>query len=81
MPVYRCDWCGRFYSSPLPEGSACDNHIPEHNARLSASIARHNQRLNGLPVAPVVKQTPANVTLEHHEAPAFHSSRKASPCP
>jgi hypothetical protein len=54
MPVYRCDWCGRFYSSPLPEGSACDNHIPEHNARLSASIARHNQRLNGLPVAPAL---------------------------
>ena len=37
MSVYRCDWCGRFYSSPLPEGSACPNHIPEHNARLTAS--------------------------------------------
>jgi hypothetical protein len=45
MPVYRCDWCGRFYSSPLPDGSACQNHIPEHNARLTASIARHNERL------------------------------------
>jgi hypothetical protein len=43
--VYRCDWCGRFYSSSLPEGSACPNHIPEHNARLAASIARHNARL------------------------------------
>lgn len=45
MTVFRCDWCGRFYSSPLPEGSACDNHIPEHNARLRASIERHNARL------------------------------------
>lgn len=43
--VYRCDWCGRFYHSTLPEGSACPNHIPEHNARLRESIARHNRRL------------------------------------
>jgi len=43
--VYRCDWCGRFYSSPLPEGSACDDHIPEHNERLRASIERFNRRL------------------------------------
>lgn len=45
MPVYRCDWCGRFYSSPLPEGSACPNHIPEHNARFTRSIEEHNTRL------------------------------------
>jgi hypothetical protein len=45
MPVYRCDWCGRFYSSPLPEGSACDEHIHEHNERHSADIARFNERL------------------------------------
>lgn len=45
MPVYRCDWCGRFYSSPLPENTSCPNHIPEHNERLQASIARHNQKL------------------------------------
>jgi hypothetical protein len=45
MTVYRCDWCGRFYASPLPEGSACDNHIVEHNARHSADIARFNERL------------------------------------
>jgi hypothetical protein len=44
-PVYRCDWCGRFYSSPLPEGSACDDHIPEHNERLTRNIARFNARL------------------------------------
>jgi hypothetical protein len=43
--VYRCEWCGRFYSSPLPEGSACDDHIPEHNERLRASIERFNRRL------------------------------------
>ncbi len=45
MSVYRCDRCGRFYSSPLPEGSACQNHIPEHNARLTASIKKFNERL------------------------------------
>src|SRR5687768_4039702 len=45
MSRYRCSWCGRFYSSPLPEDSACDNHIPEHNAQLAASIARHNWRI------------------------------------
>jgi hypothetical protein len=48
MPVYRCDWCGRFYSSPLPEGSACDEHIHEHNERHSADIARFNERLKCL---------------------------------
>jgi hypothetical protein len=43
--VYRCEWCGRFYSSPLPEDSACPNHIPEHNERMRAQIARHNEKL------------------------------------
>lgn len=45
MAVYRCEWCGRFYSSPLPEPSACDDHIPEHNARLTAQIAKFNERI------------------------------------
>jgi hypothetical protein len=45
MAVYRCDWCGRFYGSPLPESSACPDHIPEHNEQLSASIARHNEKI------------------------------------
>ena len=45
MADYRCEWCGRFYSSQLPESSACPNHIHEHNERLSASIARHNEKL------------------------------------
>ncbi len=45
MSLYRCEWCGRFYSSPLPEESACPNHIPEHNARLTASIAKHNLKI------------------------------------
>jgi hypothetical protein len=45
LNVFRCDWCGRFYSSPLPEGSACPNHIREHNERLRADIARFNARL------------------------------------
>lgn len=43
--VYRCDWCGRFYSSPLPEPSSCPNHIPEHNVRLRTSIEHFNSRL------------------------------------
>jgi dynactin complex subunit len=45
VSVYRCDWCGRFYSSPLPEDSACPDHIPEHNERLRKSIAKHNEKL------------------------------------
>ena len=45
MSIYRCDWCGRFYSSPLPEDSACPNHIQEHNERLRQSIARHNEKI------------------------------------
>lgn len=44
MTVYRCDWCGRFYSSPLPEATACPNHIPEHNVRFAVQIARFNER-------------------------------------
>lgn len=43
--IYRCEWCGRFYASPLPEGSACPNHIPEHNERLRVSIEAFNSRL------------------------------------
>jgi len=43
--TYRCDWCGRFYSSPLPEGSACESHIQEHNERLRKSIERFNAKL------------------------------------
>jgi hypothetical protein len=45
MPVYRCDWCGRFYSSPLPDGSACPNHIFEDNERRRKSIERHNAKV------------------------------------
>jgi hypothetical protein len=45
MAVFRCDWCGRFYSSELPDGSACDDHILEHNARLQKSIEQHNAKL------------------------------------
>lgn len=45
--LYRCDWCGRFYSSPLPEPSACQNHIPKHNELLRKQIERFNERLKG----------------------------------
>lgn len=45
MTVYRCDWCGRFYSSPLPEGSACPNHIRESNDRLMREIEKHNEKI------------------------------------
>jgi hypothetical protein len=51
MTVYRCDWCGRFYSSPLPEDSACPDHIPEHNERHRRSIERFNERLRTRAVA------------------------------
>lgn len=43
--IYHCDWCGRFYASALPEGSACQNHIPEHNKRLRDAIEKHNAKL------------------------------------
>ena len=43
--VFRCDWCGRFYSSHLPEGSACRDHIVDHNERLAQDIAASNKRL------------------------------------
>jgi hypothetical protein len=52
MPVYRCEWCGRFYSSPLPEGTACENHIMEANERLERDIARFNARLMKARTAP-----------------------------
>lgn len=45
MSVYRCEWCGRFYRSQLPEPSACPNHVPEHNAKLEADIQRFNAKL------------------------------------
>ena len=45
MATYRCDWCGRFYSSELPEPSACESHIPEHRRRLMLAIDKHNARL------------------------------------
>lgn len=40
MSVYRCDWCGRFYSSPLPESTACPNHIREANEKFSKEMAK-----------------------------------------
>jgi hypothetical protein len=43
--LFRCDWCGRFYASELPDGSACSDHIPEHNERLRRSIEAFNAKL------------------------------------
>lgn len=43
--LYRCEWCGRFYSSPLPEPTGCDAHIQEANVGLHKGIAAHNARL------------------------------------
>jgi hypothetical protein len=54
--VYRCEWCGRFYSSPLPDQSACQNHIPEHNARLAKDIERFNARLHSTSQEPGGRQ-------------------------
>lgn len=45
MATFRCDWCGRFYSSPLPDGSACDDHQHEYSVRLRQEIDRFNARL------------------------------------
>lgn len=45
MSLFRCAWCGKFYSSELPDGSACREHIPEHNVRLAKDIAQFNAKL------------------------------------
>jgi hypothetical protein len=45
MRTYRCDWCGRFYSSPLPDPSACDDHLYEHGELLKARIEKHNAKM------------------------------------
>lgn len=54
--TFRCEWCGRFYTSALPEGSACQNHIPEHNARLRTDMARFNARLQRASTAPAPQE-------------------------
>lgn len=33
-PVHRCEICGRFFSSPLPDSSACDDHVYDYNRRI-----------------------------------------------
>jgi hypothetical protein len=74
MPVYRCDWCGRFYSSQLPEGSACDDHILEHNERHRRQLERFNSRLS--PVVREAQSLPSVDTVndgENKEQPDPHS--------
>jgi hypothetical protein len=73
MPVYRCEWCGRFYSSPQPEGSACQDHIPEHNARLTADIERFNSRLaRRTAQPPTLGQRPHGERVETIKTKALH---------
>ena len=45
MAAFRCQWCGRFFSSELPEASGCPNHILEANEQLRKSIEKHNAKL------------------------------------
>jgi hypothetical protein len=45
MPVHRCHWCGKFYSSEVPDSYGCPNHIVEHNAMLAANITKFNAKL------------------------------------
>lgn len=42
---HRCEWCGKFFSSPLPDAFGCKNHIAEHNAKMQRSIDEHNRKL------------------------------------
>jgi hypothetical protein len=68
VSVFRCDWCGRFYSSPLPEGSACRDHVYEHNERLSKDIERFNSRLSpAAGEAPRVDAVPLSPDAENKE--------------
>ncbi len=43
--IYRCQFCGRFYSSELPEATACPDHASEAAEKLRRDIARFNVRL------------------------------------
>jgi len=45
MAVYRCPWCGRFYASPLPEGTACADHAADYNEQHRRDIERFNAKL------------------------------------
>lgn len=49
---HRCDYCGRFYSSPLPDGNGCREHEHLGAVERSVSIRRHNAKIvNARPVA------------------------------
>lgn len=45
MPVYRCDWCGKFYSSPLPDGTACPNHLDSYRVVAKWRREQHNKKI------------------------------------
>ena len=41
--VFRCVLCGRFFSSPLPESSACSDHIYDYNRQREQAEAKLTQ--------------------------------------
>jgi hypothetical protein len=43
--VYRCRFCGKFYSSPLPEATACRDHQDAYSEWLRKDIERFNAKL------------------------------------
>lgn len=45
MSLHRCQWCGRFFASALPEPLGCPDHTREANEALRLSILRHNAKL------------------------------------
>lgn len=42
---HRCQFCGRWFTSELPDGYGCPNHIHEGSEALRRSIEQHNARL------------------------------------
>lgn len=42
---HRCDYCGRFYSSPLPDGNGCREHAHLGRQEREERIKAYNRRL------------------------------------
>ena len=46
---HRCEWCGRWFASELPEPRGCSNHVREADEALRRDIERFNARLTRQP--------------------------------
>ena len=77
MPVYRCKWCGLFYTSTLPESHGCYRHQPEANAELQKSIEKHNAQLAAAP--PPGDATPPQAMREQRRLQAEVAPGDAGP--